>query len=231
MAFARRFGDVTEGHPVERPLDAYPNVHSIDSVKDRTNFWHTDVTFMSRPPAGSMLHAVTLPDVGGDTMWSDTRAAYDALAAPLRRLCDDLVAIHYDEYYAAVVAAGAGNEWEGAKLERLVPVQHPVVREHPETGRKNLFVNPKFTMALRDVPLPQSQALLALLYEHMIRPEFVVRYRWQPGTLAFWDNRTTMHFGIYDYGEERRVMHRVTLSGDRPRGPGACGDSRQETGR
>ncbi len=222
VAFAQRFGEVTVGHPVEQTLSALPAIQPIDSVKDRTNFWHTDVTFMSRPPMASMLRAVTLPDVGGDTMWADTRAAYDALAAPLQRLCDDLVGVHFDPYYAQLVAAGEGNEWEGRKLERLLPAQHPVVRVHPETGRRNLFVNPQFTVGLADFPGPQSAALLRLLYDHMTQPQYLVRYRWTAGTIAFWDNRTTMHFGIYDYDGSRRVMHRVILRGDRPVGPRAC---------
>lgn len=219
VRFASRFGEATEGHPVEPTLDTNPNVLPIDSVKDRTNFWHTDVTFMSRPPMGSLLLAVVLPDVGGDTMWADTRAAYDTLAEPLREFCDTLTAIHYDPHYAQVVADGRANEWDGVKLERLWPVEHPVVRLHPETGRRNLFVNPQFTVGLKGFPGPQGAAFLRMLYDHMTQPEFVVRYRWQPGTLAFWDNRATMHFGIYDYGDDRRVMHRVTLRGDRPAGP------------
>jgi alpha-ketoglutarate-dependent taurine dioxygenase len=219
IAFASRFGELTVGHPIEPTLPALPQIQPIDSVKDRTNFWHTDVTFMAKPPMGSMLRAVVVPAVGGDTMWCDTRSAYETLAEPLQRFCDELVAVHYDEYYAACVANGQMNEWDGVKLDRLLPVQHPVVRVHPETQRRNLFVNPTFTVALRDVPGSQGQGLLRVLYEHMTQPEFIVRYRWRPGTIAFWDNRTTMHFGVYDYGDTRRVMHRVILRGDRPVGP------------
>jgi taurine dioxygenase len=116
------------------------------------------------------------------------------------------------------VAEGRGNVWDGKKLEKLWPVEHPVVRLHPETGRPNLFVNPQFTVGLKGFPGPQANGLLRALHDHMTQPEFIVRYRWRPGTLAFWDNRATMHFGIYDYGDARRVMHRVTLRGDRPRG-------------
>ena len=169
----------------------------------------------------SMLRSVEVPVAGGDTMWADTRAAYDALAAPLQRLCDELAAFHFEPFYAQAVAEGHGNVWEGKKLTRLLPATHPVVRMHPETGRKNLFVNPKFTVRITDMPERQSDGLLRLLYEHMTSPQFVVRYHWQPGTFAFWDNRATMHFGIFDYEGERRVMHRVTLSGDRPVGPSA----------
>jgi taurine dioxygenase len=219
IAFARRFGELTESHPVEERVVDREEIHTIDSTKDRTNFWHTDITFMRRPAMASMLRAIVVPDAGGDTMWADTRAAYEALAEPLRRLCDGLTAYHYEPYYAQAVAEGHGNVWEGKKLTRLLPVAHPVVRVHPETGRRNLFVNPKFTVSLNEVPDTQGARLLRLLYDHMTDPTFLVRYHWQAGTLAFWDNRATMHFGIYDFGEARRVMHRVTLRGDAPVGP------------
>jgi len=219
IAFARRFGELTESHPVEPQVLERTEVHSIESGKDRTDFWHTDITFMNRPAMASLLRSVVVPQAGGDTMWSDTRAAYETLAEPLQRLCDGLAAYHFEPYYAQAVAEGHGNVWEGKKLTRLLPATHPVVRVHPETGRKNLFVNPKFTMRITDMPEAQSDGLLRLLYDHMTRPEFVVRYHWSPGTLAMWDNRATMHFGVFDYEGDRRVMHRVTLRGDRPLGP------------
>ena len=218
IAFAGRFGELTESHPVEPQVLERREVHSIESGKDRTDFWHTDITFMQRPAMASMLRSIAVPDAGGDTMWSDTRAAYDALAEPLQRLCDGLSAYHYEQYYAQMVAEGHGNVWEGKKLTRLLPALHPVVRVHPETGRRNLFVNPKFTLRVVDFPEAQSDRLLRLLYDHMTDPRFVVRYHWSPGTLAFWDNRATMHYGIFDYEGERRVMHRVTLRGDAPTG-------------
>ena len=219
IAFARRFGDLTESHPVEPQVAERKEIHSIESGKDRTDFWHTDITFMKRPAMASMLRAVVVPEAGGDTMWSDTRAAYETLAEPLRGFCEELSAYHYSEYYAQAVAEGRGNVWEGKKLTQLLPAVHPVVRVHPETGRKNLFVNPGFTVGLTDFPAGQGSAFLRLLYDHMTAPAFVVRYHWRPGTLAFWDNRATMHFGIFDYAGDRRLMHRVTLQGDRPLGP------------
>jgi taurine dioxygenase len=219
IAFAERFGELTESHPVEPQVLERKEVHSIESGKDRTDFWHTDITFMTRPAMASMLRSVVVPEAGGDTMWSDTRAAYEALAPSLQNLCDTLSAYHFEPYYAQAVAEGHGNVWEGKKLTRLLPATHPVVRVHPETGRKNLFVNPKFTVRVVDMPEAQSDGLLRLLYDHMTRPEFVVRYHWSPGTLAVWDNRATMHFGIFDYEGDTRVMHRVTLRGDRPVGP------------
>jgi alpha-ketoglutarate-dependent taurine dioxygenase len=221
IAFAGRFGELTENHPVEEQVAERKEIHSIESGKDRTDFWHTDITFMNKPALASMLRSVVVPEAGGDTMWADTRAAYEALAPPLQRLCDGLSAYHFEPYYAQAVAEGHGNVWEGKKLTRLLPATHPVVRVHPETGRKNLFVNPKFTVRITDMPERQSDGLLRLLYDHMAGPQFLVRYHWRPGTLAFWDNRATMHFGIFDYEGERRIMHRVTLRGDRPVGPAA----------
>jgi alpha-ketoglutarate-dependent taurine dioxygenase len=216
IAFAQQFGELTESHPVEPQVLERKEVHSIESGKDRTDFWHTDITFMNRPAMASLLRSVVVPESGGDTMWADTRGAYETLAEPLQRLCNELLAFHFEPYYAQAVAEGHGNVWEGKKLERLLPALHPVVRVHPETGRKNLFVNPKFTVRVKDMPEGQSNGLLRLLYDHMTNPAFIVRYHWKPNTLAFWDNRTTMHFGIFDYEGQQRVMHRVTLRGDRP---------------
>jgi len=217
VAFASRFGEVTEGHPVEK-MPTRPELHEIDSLKDRTNFWHTDITFMKEPAMASLLYSVVVPEAGGDTMWVNTRAAYAALGEPLQRFCDGLKAFHFSEYYANIVAEGGGNTWHGKKLEKLLPAVHPVVRVHPETGQPALFVNPGFTVALAELPASQGNAILRMLYDHMTQPEFLIRYKWAPGTLAFWDNRATMHYGIDDYGAERRVMNRVTLRGERPAG-------------
>ena len=219
IAFAAQFGEVTSAHPVEPALDDEPRVLPVDSERDRNDYWHTDVTFMARPPMASILYASVLPTVGGDTMWSNLQAAYDALAAPLRGLCDRLIAYHYSETYAADAAAGNGKEWDGVLVDRMLPVEQPVVREHPETGRLGLFVNPNFTRAIKGFPAQQSSDLLALLHAHTTRPEFTCRYRWRARTLAVWDNRATMHYAVNDYGSARRFMHRVTLRGEIPYGP------------
>jgi taurine dioxygenase len=216
VAFASQLGEVTEAHPVEPPIPEHDNVMSV--IGPSANFWHTDVTYMARPPMGSLLYAIELPPVGGDTMFADMRFAYDTLAPALQRLCDDLVAWHYDPFYADTVAKGGGQQWEGEPLKRMLPVQHPVVRVHPETGRKALFVNPQFTVALDGFDGTQGKALLQLLYDHALRPEGLCRYRWHVGTLGVWDNRATMHYALDDYDGARRVMHRVTLAGDRPLG-------------
>jgi len=227
IAFASRFGEVTSAHPIEPALQEEARVLPVDSANGQTDFWHTDVTFMARPPMASMLYAVTLPAAGGDTMWTNMRLAYDTLAEPLRRLCDELTAYHFAPDYAAAAEAGEGKEWEGEAVQRMVPVEHPVVRRHPETGRNALFVNPGFTVGIKGFDGPQSTDLLRLLYKHATQPELICRYRWQPGSFAFWDNRATMHYGVHDYGSARRVMHRVTLRGDLPTGPSPAATSGQ----
>ena len=223
LAFASRFGEPTTAHPVDPALEDHPQVLPVDSSTGFTDFWHTDVTFMARPPMASMLHAVELPDAGGDTMFANLRLAYDTLAEPLQRLCDELVAYHFAAPYAKVVAEGGGQEWDGARVETMEPVEHPVVRVHAETGRKGLFVNPGFTQRIKGFGARQSADLLRLLHRHTTQPEFLFRNRWEPGSLVFWDNRTTMHYGVHDYGTAPRVMHRVTLRGDIPHGPGGPG--------
>ncbi len=222
VAFASQFGAVTAAHPVEPSIDEHTSVLGVDSTKDRVNWWHTDVTYMARPPMASLLYAVTVPDVGGDTMFASTRHAYETLAPPLQGFCDTLTAWHFDPYYAQLVAEGKGKEWADRKVRRLTPVEHPVVRVHPETKRKALFVNPQFTVGLKGFPGRQGPALLQLLYDHCTQWENICRYRWHAGTLGMWDNRATLHYALNDYGTARRIMHRVTLAGGRPYGPVAA---------
>jgi taurine dioxygenase len=221
-AFAAQFGELTEAHPVLPALDPdNPSVLPIDSRQDKANFWHSDVTFMTTPPMGSILHAIEVPAVGGDTLWINLQAAYDALPAELQRMCEQLTAIHYDPFFAADIEAAGGCTWDGKRIERLRPVLHPVVRVHPETGRKGLFVNENFTSSILGFSRIQSEGLLALLYRHCTEmPRFAVRHRWQRGDVAFWDNRATLHYATDDY-DELRLMHRVTLRGDRPYGVGS----------
>ena len=224
-AFGRQFGELTEAHPILPALDVeHPEVLPIDSRANKSAFWHTDVTFMNTPPMGSILHAVELPDVGGDTLWVNLQAAYDRLAAPLRDLCDGLTAIHYDPFFAADIEAAGGCTWDGKRIKRLRPVLHPVVRIHPETGRKGLFVNENFTQSILGFSKIESDGLLQLLYRHCTMvPELSLRHRWQPGDVAFWDNRATLHYATDDYGDVLRIVHRVTLRGDQPVGASGTG--------
>jgi taurine dioxygenase len=217
--FARQFGTVTEGHPVIKHIEGHPQVLAIDGQKDRASWWHTDVTFLDTPPFGSILYMLEVPEVGGDTMWASLQDAYDGLAEPVRALCDQLIAIHHDPWFAADVEAMGGYEWDGEFRNKLTAALHPVVRTHPENGRKGLFVNSQFTQTLLGLSKLESNAILEMLYHHCEKPEYTVRFRWRPGSLAFWDNRATLHYALDDYGDAARFGHRVTLRGDRPYGP------------
>ncbi|OHV36574.1 MULTISPECIES: TauD/TfdA dioxygenase family protein [Pseudofrankia] len=232
LAFARRFGEPTEGHPVIPGLADQPEVFQIDytqvrelaavygNVSDvsRGLDWHTDVTFVKRPPLGSILRAVEVPRAGGDTLFSNQEAAFDDLSPALQGFLSTLTAVHdgEDQFKAVLDLLGEGR-WEGKTFTKLEAVEHPVVRTHPETGKRSLFVNPGFTSHIKELQRAESDALLAFLYQHSVRPEFTVRYHWQPGTIGFWDNRATQHAVVGDFGDAHRVIQRVTLRGDEPR--------------
>jgi alpha-ketoglutarate-dependent taurine dioxygenase len=217
--FGRQFGELTEGHPVLPALSGHPKVLSIDSRVDRASWWHTDVTFLQTPPLGSILSMITCPEEGGDTEWASLQDAYDRLSPPVRTMCDELIAIHFDPWFAADVDAVDGYDWNGEHYDKLLPALHPVVREHPENGRKGLFVNPQFTQTIFGLSKNESTAVLDMLYRHCQQPELTCRFRWRPGSVAFWDNRATLHYALDDYGDALRVAHRVTLRGDVPFGP------------
>jgi len=227
--FAAAFGEITVAHPVIPGLEEHKEVFEIDYTKARNlvggrgseyndrEKWHTDVTFVGTPPLGSILNAIVIPEAGGDTLWADTQAAYEGLSAPLRTLVDGLTAVHDGtRSFGQLLRAVGKGEWDGDTFTELVQVEHPVVRTHPETGRRNFFVNPGFTVRIKELTVRESDALLQFLYQHMTTPEYVVRYRWEEGDLGFWDNRTTMHYAVGDYGDAHRVIQRVTIRGDRP---------------
>ncbi|AFA72272.1 taurine dioxygenase [Gordonia polyisoprenivorans VH2] len=224
IEFGRRLGDLTTGHPVWNSGDVPAEVYSLDSTDNGfADVWHTDVTFMPRPPMGSILRPVVLPRNGGDTNWADAELAYRSLSEPIRELVDKLSAVHDGSrefgYYLKQRRGGRGNVWDGKEVTDLPPVTHPVVRVHPETGRKSLFVNPGFTSHIEGVSDAESRGILDLLYAHLTKPEHIVRHRWRLGDLVLWDNRNTLHYANRDYGDNRRVMHRITLRGDEPIGP------------
>ncbi|HWE67850.1 MAG TPA: TauD/TfdA family dioxygenase [Acidimicrobiales bacterium] len=230
--FALNFGEITNAHPVIPGVDEHKEVFEIDYTKARQMFdarkqekdgersrnpWHTDVTFMDHPPLGSILNAIVIPAAGGDTAFADTQAAYEALSEPFRQFLGGLQAVHDGRpaFQKLLDQLGEG-EWDGERITNIPPVKHPVVRTHPESGRKSLFVNPGFTDRIDGLDRRESDAILAFLYEHMTRQEFLVRYRWDEGDLGFWDNRSTMHYAVSDYGDAHRVIQRVTIRGDRP---------------
>lgn len=227
VRFASRLGALTAGHPVAAAGQQHAEIYPIDSTDPEFSFsdvWHTDVTFMETPPAASVLRAVVLPDTGGDTSWADSQQAYDSLSEPVRRLVDGLTAVHDgNREWGAYLRrhGGRGNEWDGRVVTELAPVEHPVVRVHPETGRRGLFVNPGFTSHVVGVSDAESRGILDLLYAHLTKPEHTIRHRWALGDVGIWDNRSTAHYANNDY-RQARVMARVTLRGDRPVGPSAA---------
>jgi taurine dioxygenase len=229
-AFAAYFGSVTPAHPVVPGLPDHPEVFEIDYSKAAQTYatygdvarkqglaWHTDVTFVERPPFGSILNAVVIPPSGGDTLWSNQAAAYEGLSTALQRFLDGLTALHDGKaQFQAVLDRVGEGEWDGSAVTALQPVEHPVVVTHPETGERALFVNPGFTSRIVQLDREESDHLLAYLYAHSVRPEYTVRYHWTQGDLGFWDNRVTQHAVVGDFGSQHRVIQRVTLQGERP---------------
>ena len=192
---------------------------AIDGREDRASWWHTDVTFLHTPAFGSILYMLECPEVGGDTMWASLQDAYDGLAEPVRAMCDKLIAIHFDPWFAADVDARGGYEWDGEHHEKLLPALHPVVRTHPETGRNGLFVNPQFTQSILGLSKNESNAILDLLYRHCEQPEFTCRFRWQPGLGGVLGQPGHPPLRPRRLRRRPRIAHRVTLRGDVPYGP------------
>ena len=221
--FARRFGTLNR-HPYVKPLDGHPDVFRIvkepDDVHHFGNGWHSDLSYAERPALATMLYATELPPYGGDTLFADMRAAWRALSGGMKRTLDGLVAVFSNERTYGPDAARfkqGVKRMEVAQQATITTVEHPVVRTHPETGVKALYLNPLHTVRFKDMTAEESRPLIDWLCRHATRPEFLCRVQWQPGSLAFWDNRATMHYAVDDFAGHRRVMTRVTLEGDRPR--------------
>lgn len=228
VAFTARFGEVTYAHPHEdQPVADFPQLLPIDRSRyeKRAGFcrssydsqWHTDVTAAINPPAASILRAVDVPAIGGDTTWSNLVAAYEGLSAPLRALADGLRAEH--RFNARRRYAGNHPYAERVAANPLVTV-HPVVRVHPETGERALFVNPGFTSHLLDLSPAESEKLLEIFFEAVTNPTYTTRFRWNNGDIAFWDNRATAHLAPSDtdHLDVPRVLYRTTITGDIPVG-------------
>lgn len=220
-ALAIRFGDL-HIHPVYPHAEGVDEIIVLDTHQDNppdNDNWHTDVTFIQTPPAIAILASKLLPESGGDTLWSSGIAAYEALPEPFKQLLSGLQAEHdfkksFQEYKYRKTEE-EHQRWQQA-VAKHPPVQHPVIRTHPVSGRKALFVNEGFTTRLLGVSEKESEALLGYLFAHATKPEFQVRWRWQPNDVAIWDNRVTQHYANADYYPARRVMHRATVLGDVP---------------
>jgi taurine dioxygenase len=206
--FAAYFGDL-HIHPIYPNVPEQPEVLILD----------TDVTFLPTPAMGAVLSAKLLPEFGGDTLWASGIAAYEALSAPMKRLLEGLTATH--DFTRSFPLERYGNtpealaQWEEARRKNP-PLSHPVIRTHPVSGRRSLFVNEGFTAKINELSETESEAVLKFLFAHTTRPEFTVRWRWQKDDIAFWDNRVTQHYAVDDYRPARRVMQRATVLGDAP---------------
>ena len=224
VAFARRFGPLTLGHPTLASPPGQPLLEEIDSSKGvRANNWHTDVTFLDRPPAFTLLRAVVIPPVGGDTIWANTVTAYESLPDELRDLADRLRIVHTNAYdYAAVTGREERADPVLAERRRefvstVYQTEHPAVRVHPETGERSLLLG-GFALTIDGYGPQASRDLIRILQDHITRPEHTVRWQWRVGDLAIWDNRATQHYAIADYGHAHRRGERVTVAGPVPVG-------------
>jgi taurine dioxygenase len=219
LAFGRAFGAL-EIHPFSPHKPGYPEVLAITHDRDsrgRENIWHSDVTWRLAPSLGSILRAVEVPAVGGDTLFADMYAAYDGLDDETRAEIDGRTAIHDFEPFRRRLRKNGASEAEIAAFDRQYPpAEHPIVRTHPETGRKALYVNRAFTRYIVGMERARSDALLPRLYAQAAIPEYQCRFRWERDSIAFWDNRATQHYAASDYWPAVRRMERVTIIGDRP---------------
>jgi taurine dioxygenase len=221
MAFARRIGQPVE-YPFVKGIEGYPEIIEVKKLEHETvNFggiWHSDTAYLEEPPMASMLLARELPPYGGDTLFANMYLAYEALSEGMRRMLDPLTAIN-SSARADVTRTREdrlkSDGRSGAKKEYVA--EHPVVRTHPETGRKALYVNVAHTARFGGMTEEESAPLLEYLFRHQTRPEFSCRFSWRVGSLALWDNRCTQHNPVNDYHGYRRLMHRITLAGDKPR--------------
>ncbi|GCD52546.1 taurine dioxygenase [Acetobacter pasteurianus] len=222
--FAQRFGPLHQ-HPIYPTVADVPEIIVLDTeqndLKDNA-LWHTDVTFSQTPPLGAVLAARHLPPSGGDTLWASATAAYDALSDGMKLRLEHLTALH-DFTHSFPLSRFGRTEAEKQKWlrtrEQQPPVEHPVIRIHPETNKRAIFVNEGFTTEVCGLEIEESAALLRFLFQHLSKPEFSVRWTWREGDVAFWDNRATQHYAVDDYRPHRRIMHRATILGDRPFGP------------
>ncbi len=221
LAFASQFGELEPPHPFFPKIDSHPQISVLENDEDRppeTNYWHTDVTWRDKPPMGSVLYGADIPRSGGDTLWANMYAAYDRLPDDLKAKLEGIRAVHSIEVF------DASQNYDNAKdkaalseiLKKYPPQSHPIIRTHPVTGRKALFVNATFTQHIEGMDTAESDAVLQVLYDVVKLPEVQVRFSWTKGAVAVWDNRATQHYAVADYWPQYRRMHRITINGDKP---------------
>jgi taurine dioxygenase len=219
VAFSRRFGEL-EVHPM-RPQGQFPEILVLDNHKDNpvlsTDVWHSDTTFRKNPTKYTILRCEIMPELGGDTLWANMEAAYEGLSDTFRAMVTGLRAVHDFQNFRVLFQ---NTEEDRAKLHRMEDMfpnpSHPVVRTHPVSGRKSIYVNPQFTLRIEGLEAAESRALLEVLFSQARVPEYQFRLRWAPGTIVFWDNRSTQHYAANDYYPQRRRMERTAVVGDVP---------------
>jgi taurine dioxygenase len=221
QAFAERFGSVTPAHPtLPAAFPDHPEILLLDNATFQPpagrlleSRWHTDVTYVANPPMGSILRGITVPNYGGDTQWTNLVAAYEHLSAPIRQMIDGMHAVHCNLLSDRELQTF--GKMQSTLESKQISAVHSVVRIHPETGERVLFVNPNFTSHIVELSRQESRHLLSMLFEHLANPAFTVRFRWEPGSMAFWDNRCTSHMAPSDVPPGvHRVMERITIAGE-----------------
>ena len=219
MAFAQRMGKPVE-YPFVKGIEGFPEVIEVKKLEhEKQNFggiWHSDTAYLEAPPMGSMLLAREVPPFGGDTLFANQYLALESLSEAMRSLVSGLVAINTSTKADVTRTREDRIKEQGAEIKQYV-AEHPVARTHPETGRKALYVNVGHTARFTGMTDGESAPLLDFLFRHQVKPEFTCRFSWRPGSLAFWDNRCAQHNPVNDYHGYRRVMHRITLAGDKPK--------------
>jgi len=221
LEFARKFGEVIE-YPFVKGLEEFPLIIPVVKLEhERNNFggiWHSDTAYLESPPMASMLVAREVPPFGGDTLFASQYAAYDALSPGMKRMLDGLHAVNSSSKAEVTRTREDRIAERGTETaKKVLEAEHPVVRTHPETGRRALYVNFGHTLRFREMSEEESAPLLAFLFAHQVKPEFTCRFSWRVGSVALWDNRCTQHNPVNDYHGYKRVMHRITLKGDVPR--------------
>lgn len=218
-ALAESFGPL-QRHPAYATVEGFDEITILESTPEKPTkieVWHSDMTFREHPPMGTVLRSVIVPPRGGDTLWSSMTTAYDGLSQPMQAFLADLVAVHdFSHGFRESLAEPGGRERLADAVAANPPVRHPVIRVHPESGKRVIFVNPLFTTHIEGLPAAESDAVLQFLYEHIKTPEFTCRFQWREHSIAIWDNRSTQHKPINDYFPAHRKLLRTTIDGDKP---------------
>lgn len=218
-ALALCFGPL-QTHPAYPTVEGFPEVTILESTPEKPTkieAWHSDMTFRQHPPMGTVLRSLIVPPKGGDTLWASMTAAYNGLSPPMQGFLQGLSAVHdFAHGFKESLAEPGGRERLAPAIAANPPVSHPVIRTHPETGRKVIFVNSLFTTHIEGLPAAESDAVLQFLFRHVTTPEYTCRFQWRPHSIAIWDNRSTQHKPINDYYPAHRRLQRITIDGDRP---------------